>query len=240
MHWAHARVGSNPTAGSHRLTLWSSSHILALHCEWTAAEARIWRLRSAFLLATTIKGQRQPRAGPRRCAEQLALETICCIEGEVTLPPTVGDRLTYKGRSEMICVRITDGALSRCHRHSFDLPNILFREICVVEDETARNSATHAEGDREGDVDLGRAHIGDLVERERRARCRHFCGAGRGAPGARRRPEPGRRSNRASRDLPGEEPRSPMPPPPFPRSRESPRGERRAPRAPSRASRPLG
>src|SRR6266545_189732 len=73
----------------------------------------------------------------RATTEQLALETICCIDGKVTLPPTVGDRLTYEGGSEVIRVRIADGAFSRCHRHAFNLPNIFLCEIRVVEDEAA-------------------------------------------------------------------------------------------------------
>ena len=48
---AHAHVGSNPTAGSHRLTRQIWFHILGIRCECAAAEARSRRLRFAVVEA---------------------------------------------------------------------------------------------------------------------------------------------------------------------------------------------
>lgn len=46
--WAHACVGSNPTAGSHCLTRHICIHILGIRCECAAAEAQSGRLRLLF------------------------------------------------------------------------------------------------------------------------------------------------------------------------------------------------
>ena len=56
----------------------------------------------------------------------------------------------------------------RCDGHAFDTLDVLRCEVGIVDDEPLEDLPPDVYGGRQRDVDAGRAHIGQLVNRQRR------------------------------------------------------------------------